>query len=141
QDAVLRSQLLGAMGGTLDETLNERVRALVFEEGLLRRNEIFPVVGGQAGHEETRPGLRAWIDAHFEQLQARLAPAGAAIVQLYAAGMCSEPEAAALEGKFTARMADVEGGPRELKQTLEGIRMCAAQVAARKDLPIEFPKR
>src|SRR5690606_1837308 len=141
QDAVLRSQLLGAMGSTLDEALNERARALVFEEGLLRRNEIFPVVGGQTGDEATRPGLRTWIDAHFEQLQAKLAPAGAAIVQLYAAGMCSEAEAAELEGKFTARMADVEGGPRELKQTLEGIRMCAAQVEARKDQPVEFPKR
>src|SRR3546814_6405618 len=32
QDAVLRSQLLSAMGGTDDAALNARVRALVFEE-------------------------------------------------------------------------------------------------------------
>jgi len=141
QDAVLRSQLLGAMGGTLDPALNERVRAMVFEPDLLRRNEIFPAVGNQAGEDETRPALRAWVDAHFEEIEAKLAPAGAAVVQLYAAGMCSDAEAAELESKFTARMADVEGGPRELKQTLEGIRTCAAQVQARKGLPVEFPKR
>ena len=141
QDAVLRSQLLGAMGGTLDETLNQRARALVFEDGLLRRNEIFSAVGGQAGDKATRPALRAWTDEHFEEIEARLSPAGAAVVQLYAAGMCSDADAAELEAKFTARMADVEGGPRELLQTLEGIRTCAAQVQARKGLPVEFPKR
>ncbi len=141
QDAVLRSQLLGAMGSTRDPGLNERARALVFEPGLLRRNEIFPVVGGQAGDAATRPALRAWTDAHFKEIEAKLAPAGAAVVNLYAAGMCSDADAAELQEKFAARMADVEGGPRQLKQTVEAIRMCAAQVAARKDQPVAFPKR
>jgi len=141
QDAVLRSQLLQAMGSTRDAALNERVRALVFEQGLLRRNEIFPAVVGQAGEAETRPALRAWIDAHFKELEAKLAPAGAAIVGLYSAGMCSEAEAADLEARFAARVADIEGGPRQLKQVAEAIRMCAAQVQARKGQPIEVPKR
>jgi cytosol alanyl aminopeptidase len=141
QDAVLRSQLLGAMGGTTDEALNERARALVFEPGLLRRNEIFPLVGNQAGEVSTRPALRAWTDAHFKELEARLAPAGARLVNLYAAGMCSDADASALQDKFGARMQDIEGGPRELKQTIEGIRMCDAQVQARKGQPLDFPAR
>jgi len=132
QDAVLRSQLLSAMGGTDDAALNARVRALVFEEGLLRRNEIFPAVGGQMGHASTRPALRAWVDEHFEALAAKLAPAGAAVVGGYAAGMCSDAEADELQAKFAARMADIAGGPRALQQEVEQIRMCAAQVAARK---------
>jgi alanyl aminopeptidase len=141
QDAVLRSQLLSAMGGTTDPALDARMRALAFEPGLLRRNEIFPAVGGQADEEATRPALREWIDAHFSELEDRLSPAGAAIVGLYAAGMCSDAEADALQAKFAERMQDVEGGPRELKQTVEGIRMCAASVAARKGQPLEFPSR
>ncbi len=141
QDAVLRSQLLSAMGSTEDPALNARMRALVFEEGLLRRNEIFPAVGGQMGHASTRPALREWIDAHFGDLQAKLAPAGAAVVMGYAAGMCSDAEADALEAKFAKRMADVEGGPRALAQELESIRMCAAQVAARRGQPLAFPIR
>jgi alanyl aminopeptidase len=141
EDAVLRSQLLGAMGSTRDAGLNDRVRAMVFEPGLLRRNEIFPAVGGQAGDAATRPALRDWTDAHFKQIEAKLAPAGAAVIRLYSAGMCSDADAAALQGKFATRVADIEGGPRELKQTVEAIRMCAAQVAARKDQPIGFPKR
>ncbi|HSR63995.1 MAG TPA: M1 family aminopeptidase, partial [Xanthomonadaceae bacterium] len=86
QDAVLRSQLLSAMGGTRDPALNERARALVTEPGLLRRNEIFSAVGGQSDEAATRPALRDWIDARFKELEARLAPAGAAMVGLYADG-------------------------------------------------------
>ena len=141
QDAVLRSQLLGAMGSTTDAALNERVRALVFEPDLLRRNEIFAAVGDQSGHEATRPALRDWVDAHFKELEARLAPAGAALVGLYADGMCSNPEADALQAKFTPRVADIEGGPRELQQTVEAIHLCAAQKETRTGLPLEFPKR
>src|SRR5690606_39421567 len=141
QDGGLRSQLLTVMGSTEDPALNARMRAVVFEEGLLRRNEIFPAVGGQMGHASTRPALREWIDAQFEDLQAKLAPAGAAVVMGYAAGMCSDGEADALEAKFATRMAGVEGEARAVAQELESIRMCAAQVAARKGQPLAFPIR
>jgi alanyl aminopeptidase len=138
QDAVLRSQLLGAMGGTGDATLDERVRALVFEPGLLRRNEIFPAIGNQVAEPASRPALRKWMDARFEDLEEKLNPAGARLVGLYAVGMCSNNDATALEDRFGARMADVDGGPRALRQAVERIRMCAAQVEARKGQPLEF---
>ena len=141
QDAVTRSELLSAMGATGAPALDERARALVFEQGLLRRNEIFPVIGGQAANPAGRAALRGWIDSHFADLEARLAPAGAALVGMYAAGMCSEAEAAELEAKFSPRMANVEGGPREIEQTVEGIRLCAAQVQARKGLPLDIARR
>jgi alanyl aminopeptidase len=141
QDAVLRSQLLGAMGSTKDAALNARMRDLVFEEGLLRRNEIFSAIGGQTDDKSTRPALRDWTDAHFEALYTKLAPAGAGLIGLYSAGMCSDADAAELQAKLADRMKDVEGGPRALKQTVEGIRMCAAALQARKGQPIVFPKR
>ena len=137
QDAVLRGQLLGALGGATEPALAERARALVFEPGLLRRNEIFSVVGGQTGHDSTRPALRQWIDTHFTDLEAKLAPAGAALVGLYSADMCSAGEADALQAKFAERMKTIEGGPLELKQTVEAIHLCSAQVQARKGLPLE----
>jgi cytosol alanyl aminopeptidase len=137
QDAVLRSQLLGALGSATEPALAERARALVFEPGLLRRNEIFSVVGGQTDHDSTRPALRQWIDTHFTDLEAKLAPAGAALVGLYSADMCSAGEAGALQAKFAERMKTIEGGPLELKQTVETINLCAAQVQARKGLPLQ----
>jgi alanyl aminopeptidase len=132
QDPTLRSQLLSAMGGTQDAKLIERARALVFEKGLLRRNEIFPLVGGQTDEVATRPALRQWVDQHFTDLEARLAPAGAALVSLYAGGMCSDAEAADVESRFGERMQKIEGGPLELKQTVEAIRLCGAQKQGRK---------
>jgi alanyl aminopeptidase len=141
QDAVLRSELLSAMGATHVPALDVRARALVFEPGLLRRNEIFPVVGGQVGDATARPALRDWVETHFDELEARLAPAGAALVGLYAAGMCSTDEADAFQAKFGPRMEKVEGGPREVEQTVEGIRLCAAQKAARSGKPLDFAAR
>ncbi|MGY3263954.1 M1 family aminopeptidase [Lysobacter sp. HA35] len=141
QDAVLRSELLTAMGATHVPALDDRARALVFEKGLLRRNEIFPIVGGQTDTVATRTALRDWVDAHFAELEARLAPAGASLVRLYSAGMCSDADADALQAKFTPRMAQVEGGPRELEQTVEGIRLCAAQQKARNGMPLDFATR
>jgi alanyl aminopeptidase len=137
QDAVLRSQLLGALGSATEPALAERARALVFEPGLLRRNEIFAAVGGQADDDRTRPALRQWVDTHFTELEAKLAPAGAALVGLYSADMCDAGEAEALQSKFAQRMKAIEGGPLELKQTVEAIHLCAAQVQARKGLPLQ----
>jgi alanyl aminopeptidase len=137
QDAVLRSQLLGALGSATEPALAERARALVFEPGLLRRNEIFAAVGGQADDDRTRPALRQWVDTHFTELEAKLAPAGAALVGLYSADMCDAGEAEALQSKFAERMKTIEGGPLELKQTVEAIHLCAAQVQARKGLPLQ----
>ena len=96
------------------------------------------MVGGQAGEEKTRPALRQWVDAHFSELEAKLAPAGAALVGLYSAGMCSNDDATALQARFEDRMKNIEGGPLELKQTVEGIRLCAAQKDARKDAAPTF---
>jgi len=141
QDAVLRSELLSAMGATHVPALDARARALVFEPGLLRRNEIFPVLGGQAAEMGTRPALRDWVDPHFAGLEARLAPAGAALVGLYSVGMCSPAEADALQARFGPRMEKVEGGPREVEQTVESIRLCAAQKAARAGLPLDIAAR
>jgi alanyl aminopeptidase len=51
--------------------------------------------------------------------------------------MCDAGEAEALQSKFAQRMKAIEGGPLELKQTVEAIHLCAAQVQARKGLPLQ----
>jgi alanyl aminopeptidase len=141
EDAVLRGQLLGAIASVRDPALAGRARALVFEPGLLRRNELTTVAEGQSEDPALRPAVRAWLDANFAELQKRLAPAGAELVGIYADGMCSDAEAATLQAAFTTRMKDVEGGPLELRQTAESIHLCAAQKAARTGQPLRLPTR
>lgn len=141
QDAELRGQLLGALGSSQDPALGERARGLVLEKGLLRRNEITNVLGSQTDEEATRQAMRPWLDQHFSELEARLAPAGARLLGLYSEGMCTTSEASQLEAKFGKRMANVEGGPRALKQEVEAIGLCAAQVKAREGQPLQFAKK
>ena len=125
QDAALRSELLSAIGSATDPALAERARALVLEKGLLRRNEIAPLLYSQMDEEKGRAAMRQWMDQHFSTLEASLAPAGAGLVSLYAAGMCSQAEADALQTRFAERMKNIEGGPRALKQSAEYIGLCA----------------
>jgi alanyl aminopeptidase len=141
EDAVVRSQMLAALGSATDPALAERARALVSEPGLLRRNEVLIAAEQQTDDMALRPAGRAWVDANFDALDKRLAPAGARLVGVYAEGMCSDADAAQLQAKFAQRMKDVEGGPMELRQTAEAIHLCAAQKAARQGLPLQFPQR
>jgi uncharacterized protein (DUF58 family) len=46
-------------------------------------------------------------------------------------GFCAMDKARELETFFAPRVADLEGGPRALAQTLESIRLCAALVEAK----------
>jgi cytosol alanyl aminopeptidase len=138
QDAQLRSQLLSALGSSRSADLAERARALIFAKGLLRRNEIIAVLGPQTAEPKLRPALRQWLDSNFVQLEAKLSPAGANLVNLYTGGMCSAEDAVAVETKFAERMKNIEGGPLELKQAAEGIRLCAAAKGKRAGQPLQF---
>ena len=138
QDAVLRGQLLTALGSATDPALAVRARALVLEKGLLRRNELYSIPANQLDEEALRPGVRQWLDRHFDELEARLAPGGANLAALYAVGMCSTEEALVLESKFGERLKTLEGGPLELRQAGEAIRLCGAQKQARRGLPLDF---
>ena len=113
----------------------------ILEKGLLRRNEIYAILGSQIDEDMLRPSVRQWLDAHFDELEARVAPGGANLAGLYAAQMCSAEEATTLESKFSERLRTLEGGPLELKQAGEAVRLCAAQKQARRGQPLEFAAR
>jgi release factor glutamine methyltransferase len=119
QDAVVRGQLLGAMGSARDPVLAERARALVFEPGLLRRNEIFHRCRRPDGRSVDASGRCAsgWI--RTSPLQKRLAPAGAELVGLYAPACAAMRMPRRCRRRFATRMKTIEGGPLELKQTGE----------------------
>lgn len=138
KDAVIRRELLGAIGSVTNPVLAERARKMVMEPGLLRLNEIYSIMFGQTGETEQRPALRAWLDANFDALQAKLAPGGAEIASAYAAGMCSAEDAKLLQDKFAKRLETVEGGPLELKQTVEAINLCASAKAIRRAQPLRY---
>ncbi|HVK50684.1 MAG TPA: M1 family metallopeptidase [Pseudoxanthomonas sp.] len=125
QDAQIRNELIYALGSVSDPVLAERARGLVLEKGVLRRNEISSVLYAQVDEPAMRPATRQWVDTHFTALEASLSPAGAGLINLYGAGMCSKADAQTLQAKFAERMQTIEGGPRALKQEAENIGLCA----------------
>ncbi len=125
-DSLLRRQLLGALGRIDDPALAARARALALDERL-QAGETWLPVGGQFGRDATRPAARTWLEDNEAAIMQRLPKTshprlpGAA-----ASGMCSAAEAVVIEARYRERMADVEGGPRALAQTVEGIKLCGA---------------
>ena len=134
--------MLSAMGNMEDKALTERARKLVFEKDLLRRNELGPLLGSQAGTEDDarRAELRAWIDQNFDRLAELSAPKERRVVSLYSANMCSAEEAKDLDAKFAKRMASLEGGPRGMAQTRERIQLCSDLREAQSRHPLVIPE-
>jgi hypothetical protein len=113
--------------------LQQRARDLALTPKV-RRNEIALLLpgarrrggGGSDEDAESLAAARAWVDANFEALVARVAPAGVQFVGAAAQGLCSAAEADALEARYAGKVSQLEGGPRSLAQAAEGIRLCAA---------------
>jgi alanyl aminopeptidase len=134
EDAVLRGELLGAAASSKALALQQRARELALTPKV-RRNEIALLVsgsrrrGGGGGNDEDADSLaaaRSWVDANFEALVARVAPAGVQFVGAAAQGLCTEAEADAFEARYAAKVSQLEGGPRALAQATEVIRLCGA---------------
>jgi alanyl aminopeptidase len=134
QDALLRSQLLEAIGAARQSGLQARARALVLAPDTLRRNEIGSLLGNArdartpwlGGDPVAQQAAREWMVIHFDAMAARVAPYGARLVRLYSNGLCSSADADALQARFSARLQPLDGGPRALAQAVEGVRGCAA---------------
>jgi alanyl aminopeptidase len=103
-----------------------RARALALEP-VVRRGEVFSLLGPHFEREENRAAARPWFLAHADALIARLPVLHAAAAPaVFAVGACSEAEAQQVEAQFGARLAALEGGPRALAEIVERIRLCAA---------------
>lgn len=125
-DSLLRGQLLSALGRFENPALAARARAISLEPGT-RSNEVIAVLGNQLGVPALREGARRWLREEYDALMAK-APRGlgGGFVRFDAQDRCSGEEAAEIEAWHGPRLREVEGGPRRLAQSIEGIRLCAA---------------
>lgn len=126
--AAERASLIGALGYTLDEHAIERTRELIFTD-VLRSSDIEDLLIGQATLPETRAGNWQWVRDNFDRLVEVIPAWQAGELPELAKGFCSEERAAEVESFFEPRIGKLQGGPRELAQALEAIRVCAAMSA------------
>ena len=99
----------------------------------VRVNEVGRVLGVQLSMPETRGAAWAWLQAHFDDVFGRVATTRAGYAPFYLSGFCSEARAGEVEAFFEDRIEALPGGPRNLRAALEGIRLCAARVAAQRE--------
>jgi alanyl aminopeptidase len=126
--AEVRGWLLRALGAARNPELVVRVRALALDP-TLRATEVTSPLLAQLQEPPLREATWAWVKDHFDALLG-VVPAHFGKLQLIgmASVFCDEAHASDVEAFFTpARLAKIEGGPRELASTLEGIRLCAAR--------------
>ena len=131
-DALFRRHGIHALGSARQPALAERARALSLD-ARLRVNEVTDPLGVQLSMPETRADAWAFMQAHFDEIFARVATTRAGYAPWYVSGFCSEAQAAEVESFFAERIEALPGGPRNLAGALEAIRLCAARAEAQRE--------
>ncbi len=132
-DAILRGQLLTALGSFKDPELAQKARVISRDRELLRRNELTIIIGTQISEKTNRPAGLAWMEQNLQWLLDQLSPSGARLVGIFAAGKCSITDAKTIDARYKSTLARIEGGPRALAQTVEGVELCSALRQAHSD--------
>jgi alanyl aminopeptidase len=128
-DAVLRRNVLEALGSTRDPALAARARNLALDESV-RINETRLPLDAQMLEPRMRVAAWDWIEANFDALVGRVGPDRAGRLVELAAYFCDAASARRVKAFLSPQIDELGGGPRSLSKTLERIRLCAALVEA-----------
>ena len=129
EDAVIRGALMGALAASTKPALVERVLALGLDPAI-KPGEITRLYFGAADAPANHAAIWAFVQRHYDALVARVPSVWQGRVAYFgAATQCSEDGARELQAFFGERSRNLDGGPRALAQSVEGVRQCAAKVA------------
>ncbi len=127
QDALMRGYLAGALALTRDDERAARARALVLDERL-RANEVAQVLF--TTFTPARRGQAwAYLEANYDAIAARLPSHRRGSLPWVASTFCSADGHDKAKAFFSARVADLMGGPRNLDGALEAVELCRARKA------------
>jgi len=127
-DSLLRNRILTALGKADTPALAAKARSLSLDTEL-RVNEVSLTLTAQMEEIETREAAWEFLKQNFDQLTARLSPTDNGRLPLMAASFCSEAKASDVEQFFASRIKTFPSGERNLRRTLEYIRICAAKAS------------
>jgi alanyl aminopeptidase len=128
-DPRVRGWILRALASTRLPTLRDAAIGLVFEENL-RVNEKGLGLWTQGGDPVTAAHAFEVLVARYDEIAGELPEDWRASFPNAAAGLCTDADAARVEAFFAPKVPTVPGLDRNLAQTVEGIRLCAARVKA-----------
>lgn len=130
-DTVMRSRILGALASVHEPALSERALALTLDKRL-RTNEVLQPLGIQLSMMETKDAAFAWLRANFDAVVARISPGRAGALPYYVR-YCDDAHIGDVESFFTPKIAKLDGGPRNLANSLESMKLCVARRKAQEE--------
>jgi hypothetical protein len=136
-DAILRGNILAAIGSVEDPDMAQRALALGADPRL-RVNEVMAPLGGQVESPEGRERAWAWAQTGLDAVLGRVATTRGGAMPLLFAGFCDATHRGEVETFFTPRLATLPGSPRNLRIALEAIALCSARVEAQRASAVTF---
>jgi hypothetical protein len=124
-DRVERQRILEAMGAVRDPQLAQKNFAVFLTDEFDSR-EAATLLFGANGDVRTREPLWAFVQKHFDAINARLPQDFGPRIPLAVSAFCDDDHAAAVAQFFRPHIDDHPGLDRTLAQVVEGIRQCAA---------------
>ncbi len=125
RDGFFRQVAFGALAGAPDPALARKMQSLILDDRL-RDNEAIQIAYTLASTDAHREAMWQWIQNHLADFIKRIPTWRQGAVVNIGAGFCDREHARALKTFFADKVAHLEGGPRELAQTVERIELCAA---------------
>ncbi|MFC4158880.1 M1 family metallopeptidase [Chitinimonas lacunae] len=119
-----RRDLFTALGNFREPALAEAARRLTLDAAYDAR-EATRLFRAQNEDDATREGTFKFLRSHFASLAKRLPEDSPGYFPRYLDLFCSEAQARALERWLKPTIARYDGGPLELEQSLEQIRLCS----------------
>jgi alanyl aminopeptidase len=129
RDPRVRGYILNALASTQEAALHHRAADLLVDDAL-RVNEKAVALWIQGGQPQTSAAMFATVQARFDEFAGELPEDWRSSFPAAASGLCSDPEADAVNAFFGPKVQTTPGLDRSLAQTVEEIRLCAARVRA-----------
>jgi alanyl aminopeptidase len=132
-DETVRGRLLYGLSSAKRPELATAALKLVLDPAL-RDNEVLVPLSIALGDPERRDATWEWMKENYDAIRARLPMHHGGVALVGAGGVyCDEAHARDIDAFFKTRIADIEGGPRVLASTLEGVRLCVAKRKAQEE--------
>jgi len=125
-DSVIRKNILTGLAHSRWGDAAYHIRSLVFDRSL-RKNEQFEILMRHLENGHNQPMTWNFLKANLNRLRAALSEAQLSRLPSLAQGLCSKESAVEVAKLLGPIVNHYEGGPRNLRESVERIEICAAQ--------------
>lgn len=124
-NAVTRNSLLTGLAHAREAIAADELRSFAFAENL-RKNELMHFYYKHMANKRNQPATWHFLKNNYETFQKKVPESERGHLPYLAFGLCSEQEAREVEKFFSKDINNYPGGPRILREIVEGIDVCAA---------------